>query len=353
MPNHILIMLIFAAIFVFVACLLLCIILTLKTKNNPKLVSLINHFGVISGGIVLPFIGLLITIIVFVLIDIPGIFPPETTLPTETLPQSATTLPTESDPPVQWQYRKKIFNKSNYNNLDGWELYDTDTVYVTGPQSDWQYTPIVKTDSIEVVEATHYKWYTYTTETIEGEWSEWTTTRRTDLPANIKEKEKVFTQYGYYYFKCANCGYRMHGWATDCFSCGVYIPNDHGWVSDYFDTPWNEANLQDWYGTGHYFTMELDGTRWFQWTIGDSTRSVTKYAYTETSTRNIRTSDIYYSETPVDSALGVHSEPVTAYAYCTKIPTTTYYYFKWSEWTDCEEGEYQNDDNTQVQIKPE
>lgn len=264
----------------------------------------------------------------------------------ETTSGEIDTIPTE--PEIQWQYSKKIYTTSQDANLDGWEVYKTKTTDNYSTQSQWQYTPIQETDSIKVITATHYKWYRYETETIEGEWSDWTTERRTNLPDNVVEQSKEFTQYGYYYFRCANCGYRMHGWSTNCFNCGVFIENDHGWISEYFDTPWNDANLQDWYGTGHYYTMELDGTRWFQWTVGDSTRQITKYAYSEISTKEVITSDILYSETYIKSVPGIYSEPVTAYAYCTKTPITTYYYYKWSEWEDCEEGEYQNDDNTKV-----
>ena len=306
-----------------------CYLYVKKTEQNKDIVARWQHLNSVISSICGP-LGIILTVVLAL----------------------ASPQVTKTEP--EWQYRTKEYCESSIPNLEGWDFLREETTYSLGKPSPTQYTKIDENESIEVFTETHYRWYTYSIVTKESDWSEWTTNRRTNLPENVKEKETVVTQYGYYYFKCANCGYRMHGWGENvyCFSCGEKIPNDYGWVDEYFDTPWSEANLQDWYGTGHYYTMELDGTRWFQWTQGATTRQITKYSYMETSTENIRTSEIQYSSDPVSNQPGIFSEPVTAYYYCEKIPSTTYYYWRWSEWADCKEGEFQNDNNTQVREKP-
>lgn len=191
-------------------CILFSVRYAKKTKDHPEIVNFISHLNNIVS-IPNTIVSFLILLVVFFLADIPSIF------------QS------QSD----WEFREKLFTESEAATLEGWRLHKTETSYDYSSYSEWQYTPIVETNSVKVKTETHYKWYTYST------------------------------------------------------------------------------------------------------------------------TQDEPTSEIHYSETPVDQSPGIHCEPVTAYAYCWKTATTTYYYWKWSDWADCEEGEYQNDKNTEVRPKNE
>lgn len=99
-----------------------------------------------------------------------------------------------------------------------------------------------------------------------GAWSEW---QDTPIDADANTQVETRTVYGYYYFECPHCGAHMHGWGTVCYpwagGCGGATPDDSGWHQIWSEIPWDEANLQDWYGTGHYYTY-IDGELVFQWT---------------------------------------------------------------------------------------
>lgn len=99
-----------------------------------------------------------------------------------------------------------------------------------------------------------------------GAWSEW---QDTPINADANTQVETRTVYGYYYFECPHCGAHMHGWGTVCYpwagGCGGATPDDSGWHQIWSEISWDEANLRDWYGTGHYYTY-IDGELVFQWT---------------------------------------------------------------------------------------
>lgn len=111
-----------------------------------------------------------------------------------------------------------------------------------------------------------------------GEWSKW---QDTPVSPDANTQVETRTAYGYYYFECPHCGAHMHGWGTVCYTwcggCGGPTPDDSGWHEVWSDIPWDEADLKDWYGTGHQYTY-IDGELVFKWDTGNG-GSKTQYRY--------------------------------------------------------------------------
>ena len=281
-------------------------------------------------------------------------------------PPSTSSVPTEDEPDttgpliyddIHYEYRKMEYIESNNASLSGWTQYKHTDVQAYGEFSAWQYDPVAEDSSTDVQTTTHYRWRRLAEETTTGEWSAWTTERRQNIASNVEERVENYPLYGYYYFECPNCGFHMHVYDTNCASyaggCGQFIPDDSGWHSIYLELPWDEANLQDWHGTGHFYTI-INGERWFKWQYGDNMSTGTRYSYRETSIQYTPTTDWQYTSEKPDSSYGlIESQEVTAYRSSPIYKTTTYYYWRWSEWMKCTEDQYyryENDDDKEVRV---
>lgn len=353
--------------FTFLGILGLCLFFIFVSENKYAK-GFFSAVGAVSGiiAIIFPILGFFgiqsIDDLIIICTDPPtsdscsGTSP--TDIPSSLYPQTTHQDEKEDASVIHYQYRVKEYEESSKDALSGWTRYDSASKTIKGDFSSWQYTPIEETDSIEVRTETHYKWRTLSTETTVGDWSAWTTERRSDIASNVEERIETYPLYGYYYFECPNCGFHMHVCKTACAAyaggCGQYIPDDTGWHSVYLDLPWDKANLQDWHGTGHFYTI-IEGERWYKWQYGDNMSTGTRYSYRESVTTEVPTSDWYYSEKlPETNNSPIQSMPVTAYAFRPITTTTTYYYWRWSDWKDCSETDYrayQNDNNKEVRIR--
>ena len=325
----------------------LLIILFAPYIENPKLRKVSASAG---------FIGTCIAIILGIcsLFGIgPIVYPPTDT----TEPTSEVNYPPTENPPnvIQTTYyrsRNKEFEQSSEKKLDGWTRQDQEPYVTYGSFGPWQYTPIDETDSIDVETKTRYKVRTITTQTVTGEFGEWTTEHRDNLSPNIDVEQRTITKYPNCYFKCPNCYAHMHGWDINCPTwaggCGTYIPED-AWVENYFPISWDDANFQDWYGTGHYYTI-INGERWFKWIYGSSTRMETEYRYRENKIETTY-SDPTYSDEPIEASDILDVVPVTAYRSRTK--TVIYTYWRWTEWSEWTTQYIAPSDTTQVETKTE
>lgn len=133
-----------------------------------------------------------------------------------------------------------------------------------------------------------------------GAWSEW---QDTPINADANTQVETRTVYGYYYFLCPNCGAHMHGYVT-CYpwagGCGGYIP-ESSWHQIWSEIPWDEANLQDWHGTGKYNTY-IDGELVFKW--DDNGQPKTQYrCRTKTSADAGLADGSYYVEIVFEEVL--------------------------------------------------
>ena len=140
---------------------------------------------------------------------------------------------------TEYRYRDKEFTTSTSDELDGWTLIGSATIY-----GDY------------------------------GAWSAWG-----DTPVSASDERKVETRtvWPYYYFLCGNCGAHMHGYGS-CYTwaggCGAPT-YESGWRELWSTTSWDNAGFGDWYGTGKYYAY-VDGQLVFKLT-GVSAK--TQYRY--------------------------------------------------------------------------
>ena len=136
-------------------------------------------------------------------------------------------------------------------------------------------------------------WTLYDTKQIWGDYGSWSGWQKDYVASNDATQVETATVYGWYYFRCSNCGAHMHGYGT-CWKwaggCGA-ATDSSGWTSMYDPTPW--SNASDWHGTGKYAAI-INGERWFRWDDHGAT---------------------------------------TGYRYRTRTQSTIYYFYRWNDWT--------------------
>lgn len=144
---------------------------------------------------------------------------------------------------TEYRYRDKEFTTSTSDELDGWTLIGSATIY-----GDY------------------------------GVWSAWG-----DTPVSASDERKVETRtvWPYYYFLCGNCGAHMHGYGS-CYTwaggCGA-ATYESGWRELWSTTSWDNAGFGDWYGTGKYYAY-VDGQLVFKLT-GVSAKTQYRYCTRE------------------------------------------------------------------------
>ena len=144
---------------------------------------------------------------------------------------------------TEYRYRDKEFTTSTSDELDGWTLIGSATIY-----GDY------------------------------GAWSAWG-----DTPVSASDERKVETRtvWPYYYFLCGNCGAHMHGYGS-CYTwaggCGAPT-YESGWRELWSTTSWDNAGFGDWYGTGKYYAY-VDGQLVFKLT-GVSAKTQYRYCTRE------------------------------------------------------------------------
>lgn len=146
-----------------------------------------------------------------------------------------------------------------------------------------------------------------------GGWSAW---QREAVGGSDTRQVETNTIYGYYYFRCPNCGAHMHvytscyKWAGGCGASNMTIGNG---IVMFSTTPWSSAGLYEFHGTGRYATDSLGGGRWFKW---------------------------------VDSSV-----PCTGYRYRDRSKTVVYSYYKWGNWSEWNDTVYNSGDNRKVETR--
>ena len=158
----------------------------------------------------------------------------------------------------KWTYTLTKYKESKESNLPGWVCYDQ-----TSEWSDW------------------------------SSWSDWSTNQTS---ASDSRKVETRTGYHYYYFKCSNCGVRMHGWGGSCYTwaggCGKNTVKEGSYSTFYSAIPYSQS--KDFHGTGVMY-------------VEDSENGGRGFAYISPSSQHYRA-------------------PVTQYRYSTRSEIITYHY---------------------------
>lgn len=259
------------------------------------------------------------------------------------------------------------------NRMDGWELYDTATGNGDyGAWSDWSATAVSNSDSRQVETQTRYRyrdketttstasslssWTLYDTEKSFGSWSEWSDTPLTANGTLDVETRQVEN----------GCRYEMGHWCavyTDGFpggSCSQNRPH-----SDY-ELAANHLGDQQFHSIG-WFTSSSSTPEPNQvtstpcsrgWDIYTATNIETIYK-TQYRSRSITTTYYYYrwkdwsswSTNAVSSNDNREVQTATFYRYRDRVTQPTYYFQRWTDWSDYTESPVDESDTVEVETK--
>lgn len=304
-----------------------------------------------------------------------GSRPVETQLPEETEPPTeaawsdwVTSLPSgvssdshEIETKTQYRSRMRETATSSNSSMDGWTLYDTKSEWGDwGAWSDWSNSAVSANDSTKVETKTQYRyadkiyttsessslsgWTQYDSSTSWTDWGSWSSWQDGSVSASDSRQVESRTVYGYYYFQCPACGAHMHLWSYTCFTwaggCGQAVIPEGSWHEVWSTTSWDNAGLKDWYGTGKYYTY-INGQLVFKWDNGGGDPK-TQYRFRDRS----QITTYYYwkwddwsswSDSAYSGSNNRKVENRTMYRYCTRSVVYTYYYERygaWSSWSD-------------------
>lgn len=259
-----------------------------------------------------------------------------------------------------YRYRDKSTTTSTSSTLSGWTQYDSDTTW--GSWSAWQDTAVSAGTTRQVNTRKMYRyrdkstttstsstlsgWTQYDSSTTWGSWSAWQDGAVSSSSTRKVETRQVqvtaaYTQYRYGRYYSNNCskGY----WRHFCPTCANSMYGGT-WNAEYTD--WMNSPVTT-LGTGnvcpHYSyqnenqkTYVYNGQNWYY----QHTRTVpatykTQYRYQDSTTT-------YYfykwgdwtswSTTQPSSNSNREIQNKTQYQY--RDSTTTYYFYKWDEWTE-------------------
>ena len=278
------------------------------------------------------------------------------------LPVGVSTAGYSVETKTQYRSRNRSTATSANGTMEGWTLYNTESVWSDyGGWSDWSTSAVSPSESTRVETKTQYRYADVETTTSTdanlsgwtqngsttswgdyGGWSDWQNGTVSGSDSRQVETRQVW---GYYRFVCPNCGNYSHGWGSGaCYTwgggCGGDIPE--GSSNQLYSTvSWDSAGLTDWHGTGKYYTTALDGTRWFKWP--ESNSPVTQSRYRDRS--QITTYSYWrwgswsgWSDTAYSSSDSRKVETQTLYRYSTRTQSTTYYFEQWSGWSSWSES---------------
>ena len=231
------------------------------------------------------------------------------------------------------------------DNLTGSALSNASTAAVTTPAgktwTDWSEWSDTKPDSSYsgqgLDERTVYRtkskstttslssslsgWTQYNSSVAYGNWSDWTIN---PISANANTDVMTGKVYRYYYFLCPYCG--AHEPFSGTSDCGQIIPWNN-WVEKWSEVPYSSSYPQSFSYTPYkYWTTALDGQLWC-----------------------FSSGNLYHTEIGTIDTAG--NSPVILTGYKSRSKTTTYYYYKWSDWSQWTDKSYTANDNLQVESK--
>lgn len=158
-----------------------------------------------------------------------------------------------------------------------------------------------------------------------GSWSSWSTSA---ITASATKDVGTATVYRYYYFKCPSCGNRQPYWDCKCTNCGKYLDDSTQGYYYWTTTAYKNSNSSV-YDSYKRKTTSVKGTeKWF-FSAGNlnATAQGTK-----------------------DSA-GTKVIITKGYRYRTRTATTTYSYYKWSDYSAFSDTVYTASDTRMVKTQ--
>lgn len=192
---------------------------------------------------------------------------------------------------TQYRYADKTTTTSSSANMDGWTLYDK--------KNSWN------------------NW---------GNWSGWSEAYQGGSDSKQVESR---TEYRYYAFVCPVCGGREpFTGRSDCHRYTLTGANAQ--------VIWSPVAYKDCNPAGYsYTTAKLHTT-----SLGDG------------KNWNFSAGNRYHTSPGTKDAAGPDAVVIrTVYRYRTRSQNTTYYYYKWNEWSDWEEKVYSETDNRKVESR--
>ncbi len=271
------------------------------------------------------------------------------------------------------RYRSKTLETttSSSSSLSGWTL--TNTTYSWsgyGAWSDWSTTSVSSSDSRKVESKTQYSyrtkdttsstssslsgWTQYDSSVSYGDWSSWSDSAISQTSSNEVETRRVqvtAAQTKYRYGRYTN-GSKVH------FSDktgknqygGTWYLQYSGWYSSHqtpTDTNWGFATQNNTIGTGRW-NSSRNRYVWDRYSVGgkiyywEETQTTAATYKTQYRSRSKTTTYYYYkwsdwssySDTYQSSSSSKEVRTRTVYRYCDRSKIPTYHYERWSDWSN-------------------
>ncbi|MBQ9062465.1 MAG: leucine-rich repeat domain-containing protein, partial [Eubacterium sp.] len=210
--------------------------------------------------------------------------------------------------------------------------------------SEWSATPVEATDDVQVETKVQYRysdkqtttstnsslsgWTKYDQTTTWGAWGNWSSWSGTAQTKSDSKDVQTRTEWRYYYFYCPKCG--GHEPLQGKSDCGNYTLSSSDAKIGWFPTAYKNSNSSTYsYATYKRYTSSLgDGQRW------------------NFSSGNLNSTAVGTKDTDSDAVV-----IRTGYRYRTRSQTTTYYFYKWSDWSSWSDEVQTSNDNKQVETR--
>lgn len=275
------------------------------------------------------------------------------------LPGSVSSDSHEIETKTQYRSRTRETTSSSNSSMDGWTLYDTKSTWGEwGGWSDWSTGLVNSNDSTKVETKTQYRysdkitttstsssldgWTQYDSATSWSDWGSWSSWSTNTASASDSRQVETAQRYRYYSFSCSQCGARIpyksgssYGKCyTELGGCGS-TTYSYGYHEILLANPPSDATLVMY----NKRCLIVDGIRWY---INTGDASVTAYRYRD---RTQITTYYYWkwddwsgwSDTTYSESDSRKVETRTMYRYCTRSLVYTYYYERngaWSSWSN-------------------
>ncbi|MCR4621791.1 MAG: hypothetical protein K5663_06875 [Clostridiales bacterium] len=219
-----------------------------------------------------------------------------------------------------YRYRDLEKKTSLKSTMDGWTKYDSKTTYSAwGAWSNWSTNQATKSITRDVNSKTQYS----------ARSKQYTTSTSSSLSGWTRYDSKTTTSYG-----------SWSGWSTTAVSATstrdveTKVVNEPTYATKYHYRCYNYYNTN--YGKWYQSYADTSGNSWStsgSWVYYDSfTRLTPGNVYDGYQSYTGAQSKIWFYETTTSEQNG--TKAVTYYRYRSITRSTTYYYWKWGNWTD-------------------
>ena len=231
-----------------------------------------------------------------------------------------------------YSYKTKETTTSSKSEKSGWTLYDTTYSWGEyGAWSDWSKTEVTESGSREVKSKKQYRyadklttsstssslsgWTQYDSSTSWSDYGGWSGWSETAVSGNDAREVQSERRYKYYCFTCSRCGARIPYQSGTSY--GICYTELGGCGSKSFSVGYHETFLTNPPSDAKLWAYNkrcliVDGQRWY---------------------------------------INTGQDPVTVYRYRDRSKITTYYYWKWDDWSSWSDTKYTESDTRQVKSR--